>query len=101
MALGKACSGSDPYQACVSVYAGGGCDTANYLLNYVPTCEGNCYQYPFGSVYLQGSFAYGVDCHLYSDDNCQNEVADSGNVLGKGCTNAPGSGKSMKCYHNC
>jgi hypothetical protein len=39
----------------------------------------------------------GVDCVAYSDTNCQNQVADSGNSRGTKCMTDLGSTKSMRC----
>ncbi|KAJ7586892.1 hypothetical protein C8J56DRAFT_715867, partial [Mycena floridula] len=48
--------------------------------NYVPTCEGNSYQFDsFDSVAVQGNDFLGTDCLIYLDVNCQNQVADTGN----------------------
>ncbi|KAJ7458175.1 hypothetical protein FB451DRAFT_1406485 [Mycena latifolia] len=93
----KACSGEE----CVSYFHGANCQATNYISDYVPTCAGNCFQYnSFDSLYLTGNSILGTDCHAYSDSNCQNQIADSGNIVHQGCLNSPGA-KSMKCYYNC
>ncbi|KAJ7477934.1 hypothetical protein B0H11DRAFT_1726180, partial [Mycena galericulata] len=69
---------------------------------YVPTCAGNCFQYSsFNSLYIQGLDIFaGMDCHAYSDYNCQDEIVDSGNIDGGACVNTPGA-QSMICYFDC
>ncbi|KAK5999149.1 hypothetical protein PT974_01538 [Cladobotryum mycophilum] len=93
------CRGGPFSNECVFVYGGTGCEGYNLETSYRPTCEGNCYAYPFGSISVQASEFYNVDCHAYSDDNCQNEIGDTGNVNG-GCYNFS-NGRSMKCYYHC
>ncbi|KAF7366192.1 hypothetical protein MVEN_00496300 [Mycena venus] len=88
---------------CVSLHRGSGCSGSGsaFLADYVPTCQGNCYQFDsFDSVEVSGSWIRGTDCHIYSDINCQHEVKNSGNVFFDSCVNTPGA-KSMKCYFNC
>ncbi|KAJ7437407.1 hypothetical protein FB451DRAFT_1061000, partial [Mycena latifolia] len=71
------------------------------ITDYVPTCAGNCYQYSsFDSILVSGNGILGTDCHAYSDVNCQQQIADSGNVVEDRCLNAQGA-QSMKCYYNC
>ncbi|CEJ83695.1 hypothetical protein VHEMI03227 [[Torrubiella] hemipterigena] len=91
--------GNGVYPECVSVYKGTGCQSFNKETSYRPTCEGNCYVYPFDSLQLAGSAFKNVDCVAYSDTNCQNKIGDTGNVSG-GCYSFKG-GNSMKCYHGC
>ncbi|KAJ7823494.1 hypothetical protein B0H14DRAFT_3470014 [Mycena olivaceomarginata] len=66
---------------------GGG---TNFIGDYVPTCGGNCFQYSsFDSLLVEGSLFLGTDCHVYSDYNCQNQIVDTGNILGTSCYNIP------------
>ncbi|KAJ7495499.1 hypothetical protein FB451DRAFT_1360258 [Mycena latifolia] len=93
----KSCSADE----CVSYFHGSDCQNANYISDYVPTCGGNCFQYnSFDSILVEGNGILGTDCHAYSDANCQNELADSGNTVESRCLNAQGA-QSMKCYYNC
>ncbi|KAJ7467504.1 hypothetical protein FB451DRAFT_1137342 [Mycena latifolia] len=88
---------------CVSLHRGSGCSGSriSYLADYVPTCQGNCYQYDsFDSVEVSGSWIRGTTCHIYSDRNCQDQITNTGNVFFDKCANTPGA-KSMKCYFNC
>ena len=70
-------------------------------MNFIGTCEGNCYQYAsFGSLGLVGGTG-GVRCIAYSDYNCQDEIVDTGDVDGKGkCTDAKDA-QSVVCYSGC
>ncbi|KAJ7593570.1 hypothetical protein C8J56DRAFT_777988, partial [Mycena floridula] len=56
----------------------------------------------FDSVAVQGNDFLGTDCLIYSDVNCQNQVADTENrvALAPKCVNTLGA-KSMRCFHNC
>lgn len=88
---------------CVSYYSNGGCDGSTRIGRYKPTCQGNCFQYDnFQAVKVAGDGTYGTSCAIYSDINCQNKVADSGNVVvgGGKCVNSANA-KSMKCYYRC
>ncbi|KAJ7713130.1 hypothetical protein DFH07DRAFT_1003675, partial [Mycena maculata] len=78
--LGTAAScGSGGAGECVTYYSGSACE--GELGDYVPTCTGNCFQYSsFSSIQVKGSPVAGTDCVAYSDENCQNEVGNSGNV---------------------
>ncbi|KAF8190269.1 hypothetical protein K438DRAFT_1592426 [Mycena galopus ATCC 62051] len=97
----KVCSGL--LGECVVYYHGANCEDSGFISDYVPTCKGNCFQYSsFDSVNVNGNGLFGTDCHMYSDANCENEIANTGNnvaVLGT-CTNSQGA-QSMKCYYNC
>ncbi|KAJ7587297.1 hypothetical protein C8J56DRAFT_786902 [Mycena floridula] len=84
---------------CVCLYGGRNCLVQNQITNYVPTCEGNSYQFDsFDSVAAQGNDFLQTDCLLYSDVNCQNQVADTGNRVSLAPT--PGA-RSMRCFYNC
>lgn len=88
---------------CVTLYSNGGCDGSYKITSYKPTCAGNCYQYDsFQSLKVAGDGTYGTSCTMYSDINCSNRVASSGNVVvgGGKCVNAANA-KSMKCYYRC
>ena len=73
------------------------------LGSYVPTCEGNCFQYSsFSSICTVGraySFT-GTDCVIYSDNNCENQIADTGNHIATQCISFS-QANSMRCYFNC
>jgi hypothetical protein len=47
-----------------------------------------------------GTFFQGTDCYIYSDYNCQYQVADTGNQEGSKCVNVPGA-QSMRCFEGC
>jgi hypothetical protein len=87
---------------CVAYYGGIDCQGDEEIGSYVPTCEGNCFQYSsFGSLQLSGNI-HGVDCEVYSDSNCQNLILNTGNIGGgiSECFNTNGA-QSMICYYNC
>lgn len=100
----KVCSGKEASE-CVQLYRGSSCDNAEFILDYTPTCEGNCYVYDFESLKVFGSTYQGTDCVAYSDRNCQDEIGDTGNIFyglpNTGHCQAFAGGKSMKCYHGC
>ncbi|KAJ7042795.1 hypothetical protein C8F04DRAFT_884951, partial [Mycena alexandri] len=66
-----------------------------------PNCAGGCYQYSsFDSVEVGGEGFLGVDCIIYCDYNCQNEVPDTCNEWeGNLCVNidTPGA-QSLRCF---
>ena len=95
----KACSGA----SCVRYYKDGGCTEGLELGNYVPTCNSNCFRYnSFNSLSVSGgAFFQGTDCHIFSDENCQNQITDTGNVVGTKCAESLNGAKSMICYFNC
>ncbi|EJF64324.1 hypothetical protein BD309DRAFT_304413 [Dichomitus squalens] len=86
---------------CVKYYSNDQCK-GDVIGSYKPTCEGNCFQADFSSVFVSGDGTFGTDCTLYSDANCSVEQTDSGNVVvGAGkCASAPNA-KSMKCFYRC
>jgi len=69
--------------------------------SYKPTGAGNCFQYAsFSSVKAAGDGVYGTDCYLFSDYNCQDEIANTGNVKygsGKCASVAVNEANSMIC----
>jgi hypothetical protein len=88
---------------CVAYYYGPNCGNGGGLAGkYKPTCKGNCFKFnSFNSIAAEGDGTYGTDCVVYSDDNCQNEIGDTGNHISGGpCNNFPGA-NSMKCYYRC
>jgi hypothetical protein len=106
-AFAKDC-GSQPGIAngeCVKFYSGNSNTNCNdYLtgiISYKPTCQGNCYVYPFDSISVSGDGTYGTNCYVYSDSNCQNEMFSTGNVVGAGGCWASSGANSMKCYYRC
>ncbi|KAJ7175154.1 hypothetical protein C8R43DRAFT_873221 [Mycena crocata] len=93
----KECTDSE----CVTLYRGSDCQPAGSLLDYVPTCNNACFQYSsFDSVRVDGSGFEGTDCHKFSDNNCQNEITDTGNTVQDKCVNTAGA-QSMICYFDC
>jgi hypothetical protein len=86
---------------CVTLYTGNEAGEGS-TISYKPTCAGNCYQYSsFGGLVVTGDGTYGVDCHVYSDYNCQNQILDTGNQLLEGNYDLSPKGQSMKCYYRC
>lgn len=86
---------------CVTYYSGEDC--SGPLGSYVPDCTGNCFQYSsFSSLHTVGRtiLPAGTDCVIYSDSNCQNEIADTGNHIPTECTSFS-EAQSMQCYFNC
>ncbi len=67
--------------------------------SYKPDCSGHCFQYDsFQAIEVHGNGAYGTDCVVYSDANCQNEIFDTENQLDGGNCHDTGIAMSMKCY---
>ncbi|KAL7629627.1 hypothetical protein AAE478_001149 [Parahypoxylon ruwenzoriense] len=87
---------------CVEYYTAENCDVFKKAGEFVPTCDGNCFQYDsFSSLMSGGDGTYGVDCQVFSDSNCQNSIGDTWNeVIGNLCKHFPGE-KSMKCFYRC
>ncbi|KAJ7226599.1 hypothetical protein C8J57DRAFT_1585400 [Mycena rebaudengoi] len=97
--VSKACNVFE--NECVSLHRGDNCQASGLLTDFVPTCEGNCFQFDsFDSVLVRGSGFKGTDCHIFSDINCQNEIVDSGNEEREHCESAPGA-QSMRCFFDC
>ncbi|KAJ7586186.1 hypothetical protein C8J56DRAFT_788019 [Mycena floridula] len=93
------CSGAEG--ECVHYYCGADCDAPGELGSYVPTCEGNCFQFnSFDSLFVRGNGILGTDCVFYSYINCQNEILDTGNEINGKCVNSPGA-QSQRCFYNC
>ncbi|KAJ6535421.1 hypothetical protein B0H19DRAFT_963463 [Mycena capillaripes] len=103
LTIAKDCSNSIGQEECVSYFRGSDCQGAAELGSFTPTCAGNCFQFSsFDSVGVVGNDLFGTDCHIFSDPNCQNQIADSGNHVSSGrqCVNAQGA-QSMQCFFNC
>ncbi|KAH0538688.1 hypothetical protein FGG08_004763 [Glutinoglossum americanum] len=103
-ALGLAgdCEAGIGSDECVSVFADGGC--GSYETSYRPTCEGNCYRYPFKGLKVKGNSFRGTNCVAYYDDNCQQAIASTGNQYGESdCVSFDhgGGAQSMQCYFDC
>jgi hypothetical protein len=70
-------------------------------------CQGTCYYSsdPIASLKGVGDGTYGTNCVLYYDDNCQQQVGETGNAItGGGKCYTPPSGKtghSFKCWRKC
>jgi hypothetical protein len=75
---------------CVSFYNGINCE--GELGNYVPTNGGNCFVFSaFTSIFaVRGSFSNDVNCRMFSDTNCQNEIAS---------VSTEGTGVAGNCGH--
>lgn len=81
-----------PGSECVEFFNGVNCD--GELGNYVPTNEGNCFVFSaFTSVFaVANSGGNVINCWLYSDTNCQNEIAfgsTAGTGIGGTCITVP------------
>ncbi|KAJ7445844.1 hypothetical protein FB451DRAFT_1292327 [Mycena latifolia] len=102
LVLSKSCNhGITGSGECVTLFSGGGCQSGAELTEFVPTCEGNCFQFSsFDSVSVIGNGFLGTDCHVFADSNCQDEIADTGNSVGFECANAAGA-QSMQCFFDC
>ncbi|KAJ7164401.1 hypothetical protein C8R46DRAFT_1036294 [Mycena filopes] len=74
---------------CVKLFSGTGCQ--NELTEFIPSCNNNCIQFGFNSLFTFGSLIHGTDCHAFSDSACQNQIVDSGNHIVGTCANAPGA----------
>lgn len=100
--LPRAECGSGVRRECVTYYSGSGC--SGKLGQYAPDCTGHCFQYSsFNSLQtVGGGFLanLGVACKVYSDNNCQNQIADLPNSFNQRCASFSG-GRSMKCYWGC
>lgn len=86
---------------CVTYYSGQGCQGPEG--SYVPTCKGDCFQYSsFSSLYTVGNTLAikGTSCDAFSDNNCQNQIASTGNHISTQCTSFS-TANSMKCYYDC
>ncbi|KAF2455246.1 hypothetical protein BDY21DRAFT_350258 [Lineolata rhizophorae] len=86
---------------CVTYYSDSDCSTA--LGSFKPTCEGNCFQFAsFSSLGTAGTLLppAGTDCEVFSDDNCQSKIADTGNHIPSECTGFS-TARSMRCFYNC
>ncbi|KAI1171527.1 hypothetical protein F4777DRAFT_49511 [Nemania sp. FL0916] len=70
-------------------------------------CSKQCYSSKdeIASIKATGDGTYGVNCHMYSDDNCQSQIGETGNtIFGGGKCYTPGNsakGHSMLCYYKC
>lgn len=70
-------------------------------------CSKQCYSSndEIASIKASGDGTYGVNCHLYYDHNCQNQIGETGNIIvGGGKCYTPGNkakGHSMLCYYRC
>jgi hypothetical protein len=88
--------------ACITYFSDNGCTNGLERGSYKPDCSGHCFQYDsFSSIRISASFFIGAGCVAYSDSNCQNRIADSGNVRGRTCMDNLNGAKSMQCYWNC
>ncbi|KAJ7189199.1 hypothetical protein C8R46DRAFT_879099 [Mycena filopes] len=83
---------------CVAFFSGTDCQ--DEILEFPPSCNTNCIQLGFNSIFTFGSLIHGTDCHAYSDSGCQNEIVDTGNHIPGRCTNAQGA-NSYKCFFDC
>lgn len=94
----KDCNFDSPSSPCVMFGEGQRMDH-----NYVPTCGGNCFVYPFNAIRASGTISRSTRCHAYSDYNCQNQILDTGDqwfTFGDTSSNF-GQAESMICYFGC
>ncbi|KAI1120062.1 hypothetical protein F5Y10DRAFT_283587 [Nemania abortiva] len=91
---------------CGRYYRGTGC--GDQIAAIGPgKCSTQCYssQDEIASIKASGDGTYGVNCHLYSDSNCQSQIGETGNIIvGSGKCYTPGNGAkghSMLCYYKC
>ena len=88
--------------ACVTYFSDNGCTDGLALGSYRPDCSGHCFQYSsFGSIRVAGNWNTGVDCVAYSDLDCRDQIADSGNQHGRHCLDNLNGAQSMQCYYGC
>ena len=73
----------------------------------VQKCQGTCYYSSdaIASLKAVGDGTYGTNCVLYYDNNCQQQMGETGNAIfgGGKCYNAPNgrTGHSFKCWRKC
>ncbi|KAJ6534122.1 hypothetical protein B0H19DRAFT_868494, partial [Mycena capillaripes] len=94
LAFAKDCTAGEGQDECVRYYRGNDYEIPGELGNYIPTCAGNWFKFNnFDSLSANGNNFLGTYCHVYSDINCQNQLADTGNVVSSGrkCVNVPGA----------
>jgi hypothetical protein len=99
IALAKDCSNDGE---CVIYWASDDCQ-GDDVGEYVPTCQGNCFVFPFNSIAAYGNGFDGTACQMYSDNNCQNEVDWIDNTVtpfGSAC-HTYNTFNSMKCWFDC
>ncbi|KAF7335008.1 hypothetical protein MVEN_02251000 [Mycena venus] len=100
MVFSKPCSFESPTE-CVTIFGAENCSEGNFILNYTPTCAGNCYQYSsFDSITVQGNTIDSTNCYVYSDINCKDLILETGDHQDTTCFNTPGA-QSMICYFDC
>lgn len=82
-------------QECVWVMDG----EDNVLASYVPTCNGNCYQYStFYQTHLwKGDGPHTVSCIIYRDSQCHEELQ----TVGDGNTYLNSAANGMICFYDC
>ncbi|KZL75096.1 hypothetical protein CT0861_12512, partial [Colletotrichum tofieldiae] len=63
-------------------YRGTGCSD-QIGANGPGRCSGTCYRSSdaIASIKAVGDGTYGTNCHLYYDDNCQNQIGETGNSV--------------------
>ncbi|EPS35619.1 hypothetical protein H072_10958 [Dactylellina haptotyla CBS 200.50] len=85
---------------CVKFWSGATGCTGTYH-GYKPDCSGHCFQFDsFTGIKASGNGLYGTNCAIFSDYDCKNQIASTGNNLREPvCFKKVG--KSMKCYFNC
>lgn len=102
IAFSADCESIDGYFDGECVYVTSESCGGQHQASYKPTCEGNCYVYPFNSLSVAGDGWFGTNCQAFSDTNCQNYIGETGNIV-RGdayCQNFQG-GNSMKCWYRC
>ncbi|KAF3307657.1 hypothetical protein TWF173_002623 [Orbilia oligospora] len=89
-----------PGGQCVKFWTGATGCTGTFL-SYKPDCSGACFKYDsFTGIKASGDGHFGTNCAIFSDVNCQNQIASTGNnAVQPQCFKKVG--KSMKCYFAC
>ncbi|KZL87097.1 hypothetical protein CI238_01658 [Colletotrichum incanum] len=91
---------------CGRYYRGTGCSD-QIGANGPGRCSGTCYRSSdaIASIKAVGDGTYGTNCHLYYDDNYQNQIGETGNsVTGGGKCYTPSGGRtghSYLCWYRC
>ncbi|KAI1148779.1 hypothetical protein F4825DRAFT_454114 [Nemania diffusa] len=67
---------------CGRFYRGDGCSDQIEAIG-PGHCSKQCYSSndEIASIKASGDGTYGVNCHLYYDHNCQNQIGETGNII--------------------
>ncbi|KAF3935566.1 hypothetical protein ABW19_dt0203074 [Dactylella cylindrospora] len=99
--LAANCAGTPglPGGQCVKYWSGATGCTGTFK-SYKPDCSGHCFVHDFTGIKASGDGHFGTNCAIFSDANCQNQIASTGNnPVEYSCFKK--TGKSMKCYYAC